>query len=269
MEVSIDSATRIHFLIGDPIGQVIGPTLISQKMSNSGYNGIMLPLHVPASDLVAVLRGFDAIKNLESVLITVPHKIACVSHCSSLSSRAQKLGAVNVMRRDGMGGWHGDNFDGPGFVYGLRSKGHEVAGQRAFMAGAGGAGSSISVSLLDEGLESIAIYDRKPGVAASLVHRLLEFYPGRVVVCEETPDLSDFSIIINATSTGLYEGDPLPVDLTTAKRGSLVADVLTKPAVTPFMIDAEKRGCETHSGVAMLEGQLELIYRFAIGGDIP
>lgn len=89
MELTVDSSTRTHFLIGDPIAQVIGPTLISQKMSNAGFNGVMLPLHVSETDLPAVLQGFNGIQNLDSVLITVPHKIACVSHCSSLSSRAE------------------------------------------------------------------------------------------------------------------------------------------------------------------------------------
>ncbi|MHC2297951.1 shikimate dehydrogenase family protein [Rhizobium mongolense] len=268
MNVTIDSSTRINFLIGDPIAQVIGPTLLSQTMARRGYNGLMLPLHVAAKDLKQMLAGFDAIKNLDSVLITVPHKITCVEHCTSLSSRARKLGVVNVMRRDGNGGWHGDNFDGPGFVHGLRNRGHDIVGKTAFMAGAGGAGSSIAVSMLDCGLESITIIDRKKEVAEGLVKRLLEFYPGRVAHVEEHPDLSDFPIVINATSTGLRDGDPLPMDITTLKSGTLVADVITKPAVTPLMIEADRRGALTHSGTEMLDGQLELLYRFVTGEHV-
>ncbi|OWV93614.1 hypothetical protein ATY79_27135 [Rhizobium sp. R693] len=94
--------------------------------------------------------------------------------------------------------------------------------------------------MLDSGLDSITIFDRKTEVAAALVERLLDYYPGRVVRAKEQPDLSDFPIVINATSTGLRDGDPLPMNLRTLKAGTLVADVITKPAVTPFMAKAEK-----------------------------
>ncbi|MDT6942430.1 shikimate dehydrogenase [Brucella pseudogrignonensis] len=268
MSTTIDSSTRVHFLIGDPIAQVIGPTLISERMSQNRYNGLMLPLHVAAEDLEQVLTGFDSIQNLDSVLITVPHKIACVANCTSLSSRAQKLGAINVMRRDGNGGWYGDNFDGPGFVHGLTNCGHDIKGKKAFMAGAGGAGSSIAVSMLDSGLDTLTIFDIKTEVAEGLVGRLLDFYPRRVVHAKEQPELSQFQIVINATSTGLRVGDPLPMSLETLKSGTLVADVITNPAVTPFMAAAEKLGAITHSGTEMLDGQLELLYRFVTGETV-
>ncbi|ANL51041.1 shikimate 5-dehydrogenase protein (plasmid) [Rhizobium phaseoli] len=267
MELTVDSSTRIHFLIGDPIAQVIGPTLISQKMADGGYNGVMLPLHVSKVDLPAVLAGFNGIQNLDSVLITVPHKVSCVSHCSSLSSRAEKLGAVNIMRRKQDGTWHGDNFDGPGFIRGLENHGHSVSGKKVYMAGAGGAGSSISVSLLDAGAESVTIYDKNVSTAHKLLGSLEQHYPGRVSVTAPR-SVAAFDIVVNATSAGLREGDPLPVDLTDVRVGTLVADVITKPAVTPFMRDALARGCLVTSGTDMLDGQIDLLYRFVIGEEI-
>lgn len=268
MELTVNSSTRIHFLIGDPIAQVIGPTLISQKMSDAGFNGVMLPLHVSKADLPAVLQGFNGIQNLDSVLITVPHKIACVSHCSSLSSRAEKLGVVNIMRRKPDGTWHGDNFDGPGFVKGLENHGHVVSAKKAYMAGAGGAGSSIAVSLLDAGVQSVTIYDKNETTLAKLCASLDRFYPGRVNP-SSPQTVADFDIVVNATSIGLREGDPLPVDLDGVRPGTLVADVMTKPAVTPFMKDALERGCVVTSGTDMLDGQIDLLFRFVIGEDIP
>ncbi|OWV98812.1 shikimate dehydrogenase [Rhizobium sp. R693] len=268
MELTVDSGTRIHFLIGDPIAQVIGPTLISQKMSDAGFNGVMLPLHVSKADLPVVLQGFNGIQNLDSVLITVPHKIACVSHCSSLSSRAEKLGVVNIMRKKSDGTWHGDNFDGPGFVKGLENHGHVVSGKKVYMAGAGGAGSSIAVSLLDSGVQSVTIHDKNDTTLATLCESLDRFYPGRVK--PSSPQMVvDFDIVVNATSIGLREGDPLPIDLDGVRPGTLVADVMTKPAVTPFMKDALRRGCVVTSGTDMLDGQIDLLFRFVSGEDIP
>lgn len=263
MEFTLDSATRIHFLVGDPIAQVIGPTMLSEMMAASGVNGLMLPLHVSRHALPGVLKAFDDIQNLDSVLITVPHKIATVAHCSSLSPRASKLGVVNVIRRDGKGGWYGDNFDGPGFVKGLENKGHIVAGKRAYMAGAGGAGASIAVSLLDAGLDHITIFDPKEEALAGLLSLLEKHYAGRAGA--QPGPLSGFDIVINATSLGLRSGDALPVDLSGVKPGTLVADVITKPAVTPFMEHALSLGCLVHSGTEMLEGQIQLLFEFIQG----
>ena len=42
---------------------------------------------------------------------------------------------------------------------------------------------------------------------------------------------------------GMRDGDPYPVDVTRLKPGTVVGDVVTKPAVPPLIAAARAAGC--------------------------
>lgn len=77
-----------------------------------------------------------------------------------VSPTAALSNGANAMRRAPDGRWQADDFDGEGFVRGLRAAGHEPAGRHVWLVGAGGAGSAIAVSLLSAGAE-LTITDRE------------------------------------------------------------------------------------------------------------
>ena len=49
--------------------------------------------------------------------------------------------------------------------------------------------------------------------------------------------------------------DPLPVDATRLEAGATVADLITRPAVTPLLEAARGRGCRIVSGADMFAVQ--------------
>ena len=87
------------------------------------------------------------LKNLDGIVVTIPHKFACYQACASATERAHFLRTVNLMRRRADGSWHGDMVDGLGFVGAARAKGIDPRGMRALLVGAGGAGSAIALAL--------------------------------------------------------------------------------------------------------------------------
>src|SRR3546814_13537313 len=84
---------------------------------------------VCSSDLAAV-AGMKAMRNLGGLCVTVPHKIELAALCDDLGASGRRIGAVNAVRFDdvpdaGPGGARrmvGDNFDGQGYVAGMRSE---------------------------------------------------------------------------------------------------------------------------------------------------
>jgi shikimate dehydrogenase len=112
------------------------------------------------------------------------------------------------------------------------------------------------------------IDDKNETTLGRLCKSLDRFYPGRVTPSSPRR-VADFDIVVNATSMGLRVDDPLPVDLEGVRPGTLVTDVITKPAVTSFMKDALRRDCVVTSGTDMLDGQIDLLFRFLTGEDIP
>ncbi|WP_076858399.1 shikimate dehydrogenase family protein [Bradyrhizobium mercantei] len=263
MAIAITGKTRVHALIGSPIAQVLAPGWLTGRMQNAGYDGVLVPLHIEKGDLDTALPVLKAMPNIDSILVTLPHKFGAIAHCDRLSDRARVLGAINAMRREKDGRWHGDNFDGAGLTAGLKKVGHAIAGKNVFMVGAGGAGSSIGVSMLEEGARHLTFHDINAANQESLFDKLSATYPGSISIATAVP--RDCDIVVNATSAGLRDSDALPVDPAQLAPRMVVADVITDPVPTRLLSEASKIGCATRDGTHMLEGQIELLFSFMTG----
>ncbi|MEY4294544.1 MAG: hypothetical protein RLY82_232, partial [Pseudomonadota bacterium] len=104
----LDGATRVHFIVGDPIAQVKSPAGVSLAFQERGHNAMVMPAHVAPTDLAAWLNSASLAKNVDGLIVTIPHKFACFDLCATTSDRASFLKTVNTMRRNPDGTWHGD-----------------------------------------------------------------------------------------------------------------------------------------------------------------
>lgn len=259
---SITGKTRVHFLIGSPIAQVLAPGWLTERMIDATYDGMLVPLHIEKGNLANALPVLKAMPNVDSILITLPHKFEAATFCDRLSERAKVLGAINAMRREPDGTWFGDNFDGAGLTAGILNAGKAISGKSVFMVGAGGAGSSIAVSMLEEGARHLTFHDLNQKNQDALFQKLASSYPGRVSVRTTVP--SDCDIVVNATSAGMKSADPLPVELSQLSGSMVAADVITDPVPTRFLEEAAALGCFTRDGTHMLEGQIQLLFEFML-----
>ncbi|MGK5545794.1 shikimate dehydrogenase family protein [Streptomyces sp. URMC 127] len=250
--------------MGDPVGQVRAPGLLNPLFRRIGTDAVLVPLHVRPEGLTEALRGLRQAMNLDGLLITVPHKAACLRFADEVGPAAALSGSTNAMRREPDGRWLAENFDGEGFVRGLRAAGYEPRGARVCQAGAGGAGSAIAVALLGAGAD-VAVWDRDRARADGLAGRLAARWPGRIAATKG-PVAAD--IAVNATPMGMRPGDPLPFDPAGLAAGTVVADIVMKPRRTALLRAAEEAGLPVHYGEPTLTEQLPL-YRefFRLGGS--
>jgi shikimate dehydrogenase len=200
-------------------------------------------------------------RNLDGIIVTVPHKFAALALCSVLTPRARSIGAVNCMRRmaDGQG-WLGDMCDGEGHVQGLRTAGCEPRGLRALLVGAGGAGSAIAHALVDAGVASLALHEADEARREALAAKLTAY--GAVPIHIGSADPSGHDLVINATPMGMRADDPLPVDVSRLAATTFVSDVVTQPAVPALISAARARGCRTMTGIGMFEAVRDCIVAF-------
>src|SRR5258707_11899937 len=112
----LSGLTRLYPIIGDPIDFVESPKTLTRSFAEHGHNGMCVPMQVPRSDLELVMAGLTYTRNVDGVLVTMPHKRAAMSYCTTSSDRPRMLGVVSVMRRSSDGTWHGDMLDGVAFV---------------------------------------------------------------------------------------------------------------------------------------------------------
>src|SRR5713101_2222219 len=120
---SLNGETRLHLIIGDPVGQTKSPSGLTAEFAARGVNAICIPVQVAAADFDAFIRATKRVENIDGFIITIPHKFAALRHCDEASDRARFLGAANVLHRVAPGRWRGDMTDGTAMVAALRRAG--------------------------------------------------------------------------------------------------------------------------------------------------
>jgi shikimate dehydrogenase len=76
-------------------------------------------------------------------------------------------------------------------------------------------------------------------------------------------------LIVNTSSVGLKEGDPLLLTAACLDKGHFVYDTIYKPPVTPLLAMANGIGCRTANGLSMLIHQGALAFQHWFPGTDP
>jgi shikimate dehydrogenase len=236
--------------------------MLERAFAAAGLEWRCLTLEVCPEDLEDAMRGMRAF-GLRGGSVTLPHKVAVIPYLDELSETAQKMGAVNCVRREDKR-LIGENTEGQGFVLALREEINPKK-KRIVVFGAGGAARAICLELGLAGAAEITVVNRTAERAEELVERLREHAKtdARSVVWNGDYAVEDGTdIVINATPIGMADADArLPLHTESLTPSMVVADVIVNPADTRFLRDATERGCATLPGPSMLVQQGILAFR--------
>ncbi|UUX50021.1 shikimate dehydrogenase [Nisaea acidiphila] len=259
--LDVTGRTRVYGCIADPIDHVRAPMVFNPLFEDRGIDAVMVPVHVAPDRLGEAVAGLKAQLNFGGMAVTVPHKLCLMELCDEVGRQGQLVGAVNAVKFDSRRRMIGDNFDGAGFVAGMRAEGYEVGGRSVLQLGAGGAGRAIAFALADAGVSRLVIHNRTREKAEELASAVLTAYPEvPVSVGDADPDGCD--ILVNTTSIGLHSEDPLPLDGSLLRADLLVAEIIMIPERTKLLEAAIEKGAKVHYGRHMLDHQIELIGEF-------
>ena len=262
----ITGTTKLYVILGDPIAKVRSPELFNAGFARGGIDAVMVPYETASADLAATVAGLKRVRNLDGLIFTMPHKAAALALVDEVAETARLVGAINAARRDAAGRWHGDMFDGEGFVGGMRRQGHEPRSRRVALVGGGGAGRAIAFALAAAGVAAISVHDLDATKAVQLAADLQRAHPS-LPARAGAPRPGDVDLLVNATPVGMRPDDPLPWPVDALGTDTIVGDVTTKPEITPFLAAARDRGCAVLTGRNMTEGQLAALFRF-FGFDV-
>lgn len=262
--MDIDGRTRVIVHLAYPSAHLRTPTLFNARCVERRLNAVLVPWEVASADLAAAWAGLRSARNVAGAIVTIPHKETAASHCDALEGVAAELGVANVVQRDPDGRMTGRLYDGVGFVAGLRQHGFDPKGRRTLLLGAGGAATALAQALIEAGVSELVIANRNAARGEALAERLSLLNPASRIATGPA-DATGFDLVVNGTSVGL-DGDPAsPVDIATIAPGSMVADIVMKPAMTPLLTGAQARGAQIHQGAHMLAAQIDLFIDFLLG----
>jgi shikimate dehydrogenase len=256
----ITGTTRVVGIIGDPVGHSRSPAMHNAAFDALGLDWVYVAFPVPRGEGAAAVRTVATL-GLAGLNVTMPHKADAAAACDDLSSEAAALGAVNtVVNADGTLAGH--STDGDGFLRALDDEGIAVAGQRAVVVGAGGAGRAITHALARVGAH-VTVAARRPDAARSAA----SLAPGGVAVGLDELAVERFELVVNATPIGM-DGEPPPFDAALLHDGQFVFDTVY-PVETPLLRAARARGLRAAGGLGMLVHQGALSFSLWTGVEPP
>ena len=191
-------------------------------------------------------------------------------------------GACNTVVVEEDGTMTGHMTDGIGFVRNLKEHGVEVKGQKIVLLGTGGAATAIAVQTALDGVDEIAIFNRKDEFYANgekTVEKIKKAVPGiKSVSINDLDDMDALKtavdrcdILVNATRAGMSPmEDVMPVPEELLRPELAVADVVYNP-VRPFSSVRRKRKAAARQcpGSAWLLWQGAAAFELFTGQEMP
>ncbi|WP_050526852.1 shikimate dehydrogenase family protein [Pseudorhodobacter aquimaris] len=252
---------KIYAMLAHPVAHAKSPGMFNDLFESKGLDSLMVPVTCKPDDFDTFWAGLTAMQNLKGMIISVPFKIPSLAKCASAHPRAERVGAANCILRMPDGSWHADNFDGVGFIEGLKKASIPIAGERVLLVGAGGAGASLAYCLAEEGAASVMINDIDICRAKQLAQLVKTAFPA----CDTAPgvpDPRDKTLIVNATPIGLQTTDPYPLDVEGLTADMTVVDIIMEPAETRLLQYAKTLGCRVQYGQPMMDCQMQAMATF-------
>ena len=171
-----------------------------------------------------------------------------------ISIIAEKTQSVNtIYKKDNK--IIGDNTDVEGFERSFQNINYEIQNKKVLILGAGGVVSSLIVALKNLGLGEIVLSNRTKKNAV----KLQEIYPDLKII--DWGNVSNFDIVINATSLGLKHEDSLKVDFKDIGKNKLFYDVIYNPSITSFLKEGKKLGNKIENGKMMFAYQAQKAFK--------
>jgi shikimate dehydrogenase len=251
----IGGRTRLLALIGQPVEHSLSPRMHNASFAADGLDYVYVALDVRPQDLVSAVRGAVAL-GFRGFNVTMPHKRTLLPLLDEMDEATRISGAVNtvVVEESKLGGF---NTDGGGLVEACQEAGIGIAGRRVLILGAGGVAASIAFAFAGEGAKEMHIVNRSAARGRQLSGKLrrakeeirVQAYP--LGALSEAASRAD--IVVNATSLGMKEGDPLPIPVKYLDEGRAVCDAVYRPdAETSLVRLAREQGARVASGKRML-----------------
>ncbi|MCF7854336.1 MAG: shikimate dehydrogenase [Candidatus Pacebacteria bacterium] len=245
-----------YAVIGWPVKHSVSPAMQQAAFDAAGLQASYERLAV-APDVLGTAVARLREEGYAGWNVTVPHKQAILQYVDELDPGARRAASANtVLNRDGR--LCGYSTDGYGLATAiLEHFSVDIEGGRFFFCGCGGAARAATIYFAVQGARTVAIANRtvaKAEEVAAIIQRTAPECETLILGLHEKERigkvLTRCQALIQATSLGLAEGDPLPLPPDIIPPDIAVMDMIYRE--TPFLRETASRGCRTADGRGML-----------------
>jgi shikimate dehydrogenase len=234
-------------VIGNPIDHSLSPELHNYWIKNSGIDAIYEKKKINEDQLEQIISQVKDNK-IKGINVTVPFKKTVIPYLDELTAEAQSTQSVNtIYKKDNK--IIGHNTDIFGFETSIQKAEYYLEDKEVLILGAGGVVPSIIFSLIKMKTSKIKISNRTKEKAENLKKIFKD------IEVLKWGEISNFDMIINATSLGLKKEDRLNLDFASTSRNKFFYDVIYNPSETNFLKMGRELGNKT------LNGKLMFIYQ--------
>lgn len=264
-------------IIGYPLSHSISPVFQQAALDYYKLDARYVMWETKEDHLESSVRNIRREENW-GANVTVPYKERVIRFLDSLHGDAIAVGAVNVIYKKTTN-LLGGNTDVHGFLHALERDGKFTpAGKRAVVLGSGGAARAVVYGLVKSGVAFIAVANRSPSRAETLVNDAARFVKkGQEITSlalEESslrPLLNGCDLLVNCTSLGMKgaQETKMPLSKRLIPKNALVYDLVYNPAETFFLKEAREAGARTLGGLPMLVYQGAAAFELWTGKKAP
>ena len=258
----ITSKTNFLALIGNPVRHSLSPIIHNAAIKYLGLDLIYFSIPCTEKDFDIVIQSLSKI-NCKGLNITIPFKEKVLNYCSQISPLAEQIKAVNTLKPNGKGAWHGTNTDVEGFIYPLKN--FNFINKQAIILGSGGAARSAIQGLINLKISKIIVISRNQ---TSLNSLLKDFKNQHLIKGMSSKNgnimnlINSTDLIVNTTPVGMINHSSTKEKLpfgdkfwTSLNSKTVIYDLIYNPQNTPLLNFSRKKGCYTINGMKMLIAQ--------------
>ena len=231
-----------YLVIGNPISHSQSPKLHNYWLKQNNIDAIYDKIKLEEDGIKEIIQDIKKQK-IAGCNVTVPFKKKVIPFLDTLSIEAEKTQSVNTIVFE-KGNLIGYNTDIVGFYKAIKALNFNMKDKKILILGAGGVVSSIIFALKKMDVLKITVSNRTKQKAENL--KIL-FKNLNVL---EWGNLSEFDVVINATSLGL-DNEKINLNFSNTGKNKLFYDVIYNPAETIFLKEAKELGNKTENGKAM------------------
>lgn len=256
-------------VVGWPVAQSLSPVLHNAWIAALGLDAAYVPFAVRPDGFDRWLDGLRE-GGVRGLNVTMPFKARALAAADRATAAARRAGGANTLVFEADDALSADSTDGRGVLaaFAEQAPAWRAATRPVVVYGAGGAAGGAIEALLDAGAPQVRVVARDPDKARELTQAL-----GPAARVYAWPDaeaaLAEASAVINATSLGFQERDPLELPWAAAPPDAVVMDMVMSPLQTPLLRAARARGHATVDGLAMLIGQARPSFEAFFGVPPP